>query len=349
MLPEEVLLQAREELLNWNHSGMSAMELPHRGQTFQGIAEESEQNLRDLLNIPDDYSVLFLQGGAQGHFGFIPMNILGDYQNAAYVDTGIWSQKSIEVAQNYCDVDVVASGKASHYTSIPDENEWKLPKKAAYLYYVDNETVNGLEFPTLPNSSNLPLVCDMSSNILSRPVDVSRYGLIFACSQKNIAPAGLTIVIIHDDLLKRVPLKTTPLPFRYALQAKEKSVLNTPPTFIWYFAGLVFKWIKKEGGVKEMNKRSQEKSKKLYAFIDQSEFYQNSIDSHYRSRMNVVFTLADENLNQLFIEESTKNGLANLKGHRLVGGMRASIYNAMPEAGVDKLIAFMRDFEKQHG
>lgn len=349
MLPEEVLLEARDELLDWHRMGMSVMEVSHRGQPFQQVVDESEQDLRDLLNIPPDYSVLFLQGGAQAHFAFIPMNILGDYKNAAYIDTGIWSQKSMKAAQNYCDVNLVASSKASNYTSIPDEKEWKMPKEAAYLYYVDNETVNGIEFPFLPNGGDLPLVCDMSSNILSRPVDISRYGLIFACAQKNIAPAGLTIVIIHNDLLKRTPLKETPLPFRYDFQAQEKSLLNTPPTFMWYFAGLVFKWLKKEGGLKEMDKRAKQKSKKLYEFIDQSDFYHNSIDPHCRSRMNVIFTLADENLNKLFVEASTQNGLANLKGHRLVGGMRASIYNAMPEAGVDKLIAFMRDFEKQHG
>lgn len=349
MLPEEVLLQVRGELLDWCHTGMSVMEIPHRGQAFQPVMEESEQDLRDLLNIPFNYSILFLQGGAQGHFAFIPMNILGDYKNAAYVDTGIWSAKSIKAAERYCNVDLVTSGKDSNYTTIPDRKEWKIPKKAAYLYYVDNETVNGVEFPFVPHVNDLPLVCDMSSNLLSRPIDISRYGLIFACSQKNIGPAGITVVIIHDDFLRRTPLKQTPAPFRYDLQAKQKSLLNTPPTLSWYFAGLVFKWIKKQGGVEAMEKLNQKKSKKLYEFIDQSDFYQNSVDPRYRSRMNVVFTLADENLNQKFIEESTKNGLTNLKGHRLAGGMRASIYNAMPESGVDKLVAFMRDFEKHHG
>lgn len=348
MLPEEVLSQVRHELLDWRQTGMSVMELPHRGKAFQTLAVEAEQDLRDLLNIPANYSVLFLQGGAQAHFAFIPMNILGGFKNAAYVETGIWSRQSIAAAQNYCAVDIVTSSKASHYTTIADEKAWQIPKEAAYLYYVDNETVNGVEFPYVPNSGEVPLVCDMSSNILSRSIDVSRYGLIFACAQKNIAPAGLTIVIVRDDLLKRTPLKETPAPFRYDLQAEQKSVLNTPPTFIWYFAGLVFKWLKKQGGVAEMAKRSQQKSQKLYQFIDQSDFYHNPVEPRYRSRMNVIFTLADENLQQKFIAESTENGLTNLKGHRLVGGMRASIYNAMPEAGVDKLIAFLRDFEKNH-
>ena len=349
MLPDPVLQQVRDELLNWRSSGMSIMEIPHRGSDFQKMAEETEQDLRDLLDIPAEYSVLFLQGGAQAHFAFVPMNILGKNKTAAYLDTGIWSQKSIEAASAYCEVHLVASAKSSNYTAIPDKKQWKIPKEAAYLYYVDNETINGLEFPDIPDSHAMPLVSDMSSNILSRPVNISRYGLVFACAQKNIAPAGLTLLIIRNDLLKRDIFPETPAPFHYALQAKNNSLLNTPPTFAWYVAGLVFKWLKKEGGVAEMAKRSQIKSQRLYDYIDRSDFYHNPIDQSSRSRMNVIFNLADEKLNDLFLKQSMQEGLCNLKGHRLLGGMRASLYNAMPETGVDALIHFMQHFAKQQG
>ena len=350
MLPEEVLSQVRDELLDWHGIGMSIMEVSHRGSHFKAVVDDTEQDLRDLLNIPLDYSVLFLQGGAQTQFSAIPMNLLGKYNKAAYIDTGVWSQKSIEEANRYCDAHIIASAKESHYTNIPEQTQWGLiPNDAAYLYYVDNETINGIEFPHIPEVTGLPLICDMSSNMLSRPFDVSRYGLIFACAQKNIGPAGLTVVIIQNDLLKREALVQTPSPLRYDLQASSHSLLNTPPTFAWYIAGLVFKWLKKQGGMPAMADMNQRKADKLYQYIDSSDFYHNPIDPHCRSRMNVIFTLANETLEADFVRQSTAAGLTNLQGHRLLGGMRASIYNAMPEAGIDALIAFMQHFEKQHG
>lgn len=350
MLPEEVLLQVQNELLDWHGIGMSIMEVSHRGSDFKHVIEDAEQDLRELLKIPTDYTILFLQGGSQTQFATIPMNLLGKYNEAVYLDTGIWSQKSIEEANRYCDVHIAASSKDSEYTSIPEQDTWeKFPSEAAYLYYVDNETINGLEFPFIPAAGNLPLVCDMSSNILSRPFDVSRFGLIFACAQKNIGPSGLTMVIIQNELLKREALIQTPIPLRYDLQAKNNSLLNTPPTFAWYVAGLVFKWLKKQGGVEAIAEINQRKANKLYEAIDKSDFYHNSIDPRYRSRMNIIFTLAEEKLEIDFVKESTEAGLTNLKGHRLLGGMRASIYNAMSEDGVDALIAFMQDFEKRHG
>ncbi len=347
-LPESVLETARNELLDWHGLGMSVMEISHRGDAFKRMAEESEKDFRDLLHIPDHYHVLFLQGGARLQFSAIPMNLLGGAKTAAYLDTGIWSQQAIEEAKRFCDVHIAASAKDSTYTTVPDEKTWEIPSNSAYFYYVDNETVNGIEFPSIPKTEAL-LVSDMASNVLSRPFDVSRYGLFFACAQKNIGPAGLTLVVVREDLLKCKSWPSMPSMLRYDVHAKEHSLWNTPPTFAWYLSGLVFKWLKKQGGVEAIAKVNQKKAEKLYHFIDQSDFYHNPIDARYRSRMNVIFTLADEKLNSLFLKETTENGLANLKGHRLLGGMRASIYNAMPEAGVDALIAFMKEFEKKFG
>lgn len=348
MLPEKVLRVARDELLNWNGIGMSIAEVSHRSEEFKKVVEESEQNLRELLTIPRNYRILFLQGGARLQFSMVPMNLISKCKTAVYVDSGVWSQQAIEEAKRYCDLHLAVSAKNFHYTTIPDQTSWDIPKKAAYLYYVDNETVNGMEFSFIPKTS-LTLVCDMSSNLLSRPFDVSRYGLIFACAQKNIGMAGLTIVIIREDLLNQNPLKKIPSFLNYDLHAEASSLWNTPPTFTWYIAHLVFKWLKKEGGVSTLAERNKRKAKKLYNAIDKSNFYHNAIDINYRSRMNVIFTLVDENLNSLFLKKAMENGLANLKGHRLLGGMRASIYNAMPESGIDTLIDFMQQFEKQYG
>ncbi|AJC50651.1 3-phosphoserine/phosphohydroxythreonine transaminase [Coxiella endosymbiont of Amblyomma americanum] len=348
MLPETVLSTASDALLDWHGIGMSIAEVPHRGIEFKEIMEESKQNLRELLTIPKNYRILFMQGGARLQFSMVPINLTDKCETAVYVDSGIWSQKAIEEAKRHCNLHIAASAKESNYTTIPNQNDWDVYKKAAYLYYVSNETANGLEFSFIPKT-NLTLVCDMSSNLLSRPFDISRYGLVFACAQKNMGISGLTIIIIRKDLLNRNSILETPSFLHYSLHDKENSLWNTPPTFTWYITGLVFKWIKKQGGVLALSKRNSRKAKKLYDAIDSSGFYHNIIDPDYRSRMNVIFTLIDKNLNLLFSKEALKNGLANLKGHRLIGGMRASIYNAMPESGIDNLIDFMQYFEKKHG
>lgn len=345
-LPLAVLEQAKTELLDWHKLGMSVMEISHRSDAFMEVASEAETNLRELLNIPQNYKVLFLQGGARSQFAMVPMNLLRGKTTADYLDIGIWSGLALNEAKRYCDVRVVASAESSHYTTIPDVQNWDINPDAAYFHYVDNETINGVEFPFIPQVPSL-LVSDMSSNILSRPIDVSRFALIYAGAQKNMGPAGVTIVIVREDLIDD-PHPLTPSMFRYALHAKEGSMYNTPPTFAWYMVGLVLKWLKAQGGVAEIAKQNQRKADKLYNYLDQSDFYFNSIDPSYRSRMNVVFSIGDPLLEKKFLLESTQGGLANLKGHKLVGGMRASIYNALPEAGVDSLVHFMDAFEKRH-
>ncbi len=347
MLPEDVMLRAQEDLLDWNGTGMSVMEFSHRGDEFKSIADHAEQTLLDLLSIPDDYHVLFLAGGATQQFSVIPMNLKQDKTCADYLHTGIWSAKAMKVADPLIDINVVCSGESTGFTAIPDRSDWKLNPEAAYCYYTANETISGLEFHYVPDV-DVPLVSDMTSSILSRPINVSDYGLIFAGAQKNIGPAGLTLVIIKDALLGEV-LPFTPDLLDYRLQAKEKSMLNTPPTFNWYMAGLMFDWVKEQGGVKEMQQRNERKASMLYELIDESGFYQNNIEINCRSLMNVVFTLNDANLNGAFLSEAKANGLYNLKGHRLAGGMRASLYNAMPESGVRQLTEFMREFEQTHG
>lgn len=345
MLPKEVLEKARDELIDWQGSGMSVMEVSHRSKAFMRVAQEAEEDLRDLYNIPDHYHVCFMQGGGRAQFSMTPLNLLGDAKSADYVDTGIWSGVAIEEAKRYCDVNIVSSSSANHYTTIAPYDDWSLNEDSAYLHIVDNETINGLEFPDIPPFEDKPLVADMSSNILSRPIDVSRYGLIYAGAQKNIGPAGVTIAIIRDDLLGHAR-DITPTLYHYKTYTDSHSLYNTPPTFAWYMAGLTFKWIKEQGGLEVIAQRNEIKAKKLYDFIDASSFYNNPIDPKYRSRMNVIFTLKDDALNSVFLEKAEGSGLANLKGHRTVGGMRASIYNAMPEEGVDNLIAFMALFEK---
>ena len=347
-LPLPVLEQARDELLDFNGTGMSVMEMSHRGSVFREVAQRSEACIRRLMSISDDYAVLFLQGGAQLQFSSVPLNLLGNMTRADYVDTGIWSQKAIAEAKRYARVNVVASSEDARYTYIPDESDWERDPDAAYLHYTPNETIGGVEFHFVPQDHGVPLVADMSSTILSRPLDVSRFGLIYAGAQKNIGISGITVVIVRKDLLDRAS-PMTPLMMTYALQAKENSMGNTVPTFAWYVAGLVFEWLEGEGGVDAIAKRNERKANKLYDCIDKSNFYASPVAANCRSWMNVPFTLADSALDKRFLSEAQEAGLSGLEGHRFVGGMRASIYNAMPEQGVDALVAFMRDFEQRAG
>jgi phosphoserine aminotransferase len=347
-LPEEVLKQAQEEMLDCRGSGMSVMEMSHRGKEFSGIAAQAETDLRELMAIPDNYKVLFLQGGASSQFTAIPMNLLRGSQGADYICTGSWSKKAISEAKRYCEVNIAATTEESSFTTTPDQNNLQLSSEAAYVHYTPNETIQGVEFPYVPDTGDIPLVADMSSNILSRPVEVSKFGMIYAGAQKNIGPAGLTVVIIREELLGDV-VPSTPTMFNYATMADAGSMYNTPPTYGWYLAGLVFQWLKKKGGLQGMAEINERKAGKLYAAIDASGFYKNPVEMKSRSWMNVPFTLADAELDASFLEEAKKAGLVTLKGHRSVGGMRASIYNAMPEEGVDALIEFMADFEKRKG
>jgi len=327
---------------------MSVMEMSHRGKDFVAIAERAEADLRRLMGIPEDYHVLFLQGGATSQFAMVPMNLLRGRGRADYIDTGLWSRKAIKEARRYCEVNVAASSEAQGYTTIPPRETWRLDPQAAYVHYTPNETIGGVEFHWVPDTGEVPLVADMSSTILSRPVDVSRFGLIYAGAQKNIGPAGLTVVIVRKDLVGET-LPGTPTMFDYAAHAEAGSMLNTPPTFAWYLAGLVFQWLLEQGGLEAMAERNRRKAEKLYAAIDASGLYRNPVDPACRSWMNVPFTLADPRLDAAFLAEAEAAGLVALKGHRSVGGMRASIYNAMPEEGVDRLIEFMQDFERRHG
>jgi phosphoserine aminotransferase len=343
MLPAEVMEQAASEMTDWHGSGMSVMEMSHRGKEFVSIAEKAEQDLRDLLAVPDTYKVLFLQGGASSQFAMVPMNLLKGRDTADYLNTGSWSKKAISEARRFCNVNIAASGEASGFTTVPPEEQWLLNPQSAYVHYTPNETIGGVEFHFVPDIGNVPLVADMSSTILSRPIDVSNFGLIYAGAQKNIGPAGLTIVIIRDDLVGG-ELSGTPTMFSYETHAKSGSMYNTPPTYSWYVAGLVFEWIKRNGGLKSMAEINKRKADKLYAAIDTSDFYANPVDPSYRSWMNVPFTLAEPGLDGMFLEQAGEAGLVTLKGHRSVGGMRASIYNAMPEEG----ISFMKEFEKNN-
>lgn len=346
-MPEPVLKQAQAEMLEWRDSGMSVMEMSHRGKFFSMIAEELEDDLKELMEIPPNYKVLFLQGGASGQFSLIPQNILNGLTKACYVNTGAWSEKAIQDAKAQCEVVVSASSQDKNFTYIPDVSAWVIDKDAAYLHYTANETIHGVEFQTVPDGRGLMLVSDMSSNILSRPVDVNKFGIIYAGTQKNMGPAGVTVVIVRDDLIGHAA-KGTPPVFDYAQQVKNGSMLNTPATYNWYLVGLVLKWLKEQGGVKAIEQRNIAKADKLYRVIDESALYHNPVEKSVRSRMNVPFILADESLDKPFLAEAEANGLYELKGHRSVGGMRASIYNAMPEAGVDVLCEFMKEFERSH-
>ncbi len=346
ILPEEVLTQAQAELPDWHGSGASIMEMSHRGKEFVSVAAEAEQDVRDLLGVPGNYKVLFLQGGASTQFATIPMNILRGKSKADYILTGAWGKKAISDAKKYCVVNLAASSEADNFTSIPPFEGWALSQDAAYVHYTPNETIGGVEFHWVPDTGEVPLVADFSSTILSRPIEVSRFGIIYAGAQKNIGPAGLTLVIVREDLIGNA-LPITPSVYDYAKQAEADSMLNTPPTYALYIAGLVFKWLKKQGGLSAMSTINQRKAGKLYAAIDESSFYRNPVEKASRSWMNVPFVLANPDLDKSFLAEAKEVGLTTLEGHRSVGGMRASIYNAMPEAGVDALIDFMADFEKR--
>jgi len=346
MLPLEVLQQAREELLDWNRSGMSVMEVSHRGAAFMRIAAEAEEDLRELMGVPRAYKVLFMQGGASAQFSVVPLNLTSAASAADYINTGHWSTKAIAEARRFCTVRV-AGDAGGDYVRVPPQGELNLNPHAAYVHYTPNETIGGVEFGYVPKTGGVPLVADMSSNILSEPIDVSRFGLIYAGAQKNIGPSGLAVVIVHEDLIGRAR-PATPSLFDYKAVADDHSMLNTPPTFAWYIAGLVFKWLKRNGGVAAMAERNRVKAQRLYAAIDGSSLYRNSVRVDSRSRMNVTFTLNKPDLDAFFIEQAAAAGLANLKGHRVLGGMRASLYNAMPLEGVEALIGFMREFEIKH-
>ena len=348
MLPEAVLRRAREELLDWQGSGMSVMEMSHRGKEFMSIARQAEADLRELMGIPENYRVLFLQGGASLQFAMVPLNLMRGPGKADYVLTGSWSKKAIAEGKRFGAVNIAASTEESGFTTVPPQETWQLDPEAAYVHYTPNETIQGVEFHWIPDTGDVPLVADMSSTILSRPIDVSRFGLIYAGAQKNAGPAGLTLVIVREDLIGHAQAGTPTL-LDYATHAEAGSMYNTPPTYAWYIAGLVFQWIKEQGGLAAMGERNKRKADKLYAAIDASDFYANPVDPAARSWMNVPFTLADPALDPVFLEEAAAEGLVTLKGHRSVGGMRASIYNAMPEEGVDALVQFMAEFERRHG
>ncbi len=346
MLPEAVLQRAQAELTDWHGAGASIMEMSHRGKEFVSVHAEAERNVRDLLGVPDTYKVLFLQGGATGQFAAVPMNLLRGKHKADYVLTGSWGKKAIGEAKKYCEVTLASPPAGQKFTTIPPFADWSLSADAAYVHYTPNETIEGVEFHWVPETGDVPLVGDFSSTILSRPIDVSRFGLIYAGAQKNIGPAGVTLVIVREDLLGDA-LPVTPGVFDYTQQAKSDSMLNTPPTYSLYMAGLVFQWVKEQGGLSVMAERNERKAGKLYAEIDGSGFYRNPVDPPCRSWMNVPFVLADPELDSEFLAGAAQAGLTTLQGHRSVGGMRASIYNAMPEAGVDALIDYMTDFEKR--
>lgn len=345
MLPKAVLKKAQAEIMDWQGSGMSVMEMSHRGKEFMSIAAQAEADLREVMGVPDNYNVLFLQGGASSQFAAIPMNLMaGKTGKADYLNTGAWSKKAIAEAKKYGEVNVVASAEDTNFSSIPAFDTWSLNPDADYFHYCPNETIGGVEFHWVPDVGDVPLVADMSSTILSRPVDVSKFGLIYAGAQKNIGPAGLTLVIVRDDLIGET-LDRTPSMLNYATMANADSMYNTPPTYGWYLAGLVFQWIKEQGGLSAMATLNERKAKKLYDAIEASDFYHSPVAADCRSWMNVPFTLTDANKDADFLAGATERGLVTLKGHRSVGGMRASIYNAMPEAGVDKLVAYMQEFE----
>ncbi len=346
-LPLEVLNQAREELTNWRGCGMSVMEMSHRGKEYMSIQAEAEADLRELMGIPANYKVLFLQGGASTQFAQVPMNLLRGKASADYLNTGEWSKKAIKEAKKYGKVNVVASSEDRNFSYAPAQSAWKLDPEAAYVHYTPNETIGGVEIFWTPETGAVPLVADMSSNILSRPVDVSKFGLIYAGAQKNIGPAGVTVVIVREDLLGQT-VAGTPTMFDYLTHAENESMYNTPPTYPIYIAGLVFKWLKAKGGLVEMEKQNRAKAKLLYDFIDGSRFFQSPVAQENRSLMNIPFTLKDAALDEAFLKAAKARGLVQLKGHRSVGGMRASIYNAMPLEGVQKLVELMGEFEKQH-
>jgi phosphoserine aminotransferase len=351
VLPQEVLQQAADEMLDWHGSGMSVMEMSHRGKEFISIYEAAERDLRELLGVPANYRILFLQGGGIGENAIVPLNLIGRKPQPAVVDfinTGSWSSKSIKEAKKYCTVNVAASSEDLKFSTIPARDTWKLSKDAAYVHICTNETIDGVEFQYAPEVGDVPLVADMSSHILSRVIDVSKYGVIFGGAQKNIGPAGLTLVIVRDDLIGHA-LSICPSAFDWKLVAENDSMYNTPPTYGIYIAGLVFQWLKRQGGVAAMEQRNMAKASLLYDYLDSTDFYRNNIAKDCRSRMNVPFFLQDESLNDAFLAGAKERSLLQLKGHKSVGGMRSSIYNAMPMEGVRTLVDYLKEFEKKHG
>ncbi|ORJ24977.1 3-phosphoserine/phosphohydroxythreonine transaminase [Rouxiella badensis] len=349
MIPAEVLRRAEQELCNWHGLGTSVMEISHRSKEFIQVAEESEKDIRDLMNIPSNYKVLFCHGGARAQFAAIPLNLLGDKATADYIDGGYWAHSAVKEAQKYCTPNVIdITTTQGDKRGLLPMSEWKLSKDAAYVHYCPNETIDGLAITEMPDFGDKVVIADYSSTILSGPIDVSRFGVIYAGAQKNIGPAGLTLVIVRDDLLGKAR-KELPSILDYTVLAENDSMFNTPPTFAWYLSGMVFKWLKEQGGLVEIEKRNKAKAELLYSTIDNSSFYRNQVADANRSRMNVPFQLTDSALDAVFLKESLEAGLHALKGHRVVGGMRASIYNAMPLEGVQALTAFMSDFEKRHG
>jgi phosphoserine aminotransferase len=348
VIPDSVLARIREDLPDWNQTGSSIIEVSHRSKEFVAVAEKAERDLRELLSIPDNYSVLFPQGGATLQFAMVPLNLSSKGQTVDYVLTGAWSKKALAEAQLFSNVNIVADSSDENFTTIPSPDRWRCSADAAYLHYTPNETIGGVEFHFIPEAGGTPLVADMSSTILSRPVDVSRFGVIYAGAQKNIGPAGITVVIVRDDLLGRARSETPTL-LKYATYAASGSMENTPPVFAWYVAGLVFEYLQEQGGLEKMASINERKAAKLYAAIDTSDFYSNPVQPDCRSWMNVPFILDDASLDGKFLDEAAAAGLTNLKGHRSVGGMRASLYNAMPEAGVDALVSFMSEFERTNG
>ena len=346
-LPLEVLETIREDIPDWQGTGMSVMEVSHRSPEFVELAARAEANVRELLSIPDDYSVLFPQGGATLQMAMAPLNLARAGERTEYVVTGSWGKKAFKEAKKFTDAHVIADADDENFTYIPDEAEWDRSDDAAYLHYTPNETIAGVEYHFIPGG-DVPLVADMSSTILSRPIDISRFGVIYAGAQKNIGPAGITLVIVRDDLLDRAP-DDLPHLMTWKSYAESDSMTNTPPTFAWYVADQVFQWLKRQGGLVAMAEVNERKARKLYTAIDASPFYSNPVREDCRSWMNVPFILADDSLDKKFLEESKAAGLTNLKGHRSVGGMRASIYNAVPEEAVDALIEFMAEFERANG
>ncbi|MGQ8363730.1 3-phosphoserine/phosphohydroxythreonine transaminase [Glaciecola sp. 1036] len=348
-LPKAVLQKAQAELLDWNGLGTSVMEVSHRGKAFMACAEKAEQDLRKLMHINDDYEVLFLQGGGRGQFFSVPLNLAQRGDLAQYLLSGQWSQIAVTEAEKYMQTQVVAKvRKENDLFYVPHQSEWEIDPKAAYFHYCSNETVDGIEINWIPETGDVPLVADMSSNILSKNIDVNKFGIIYAGAQKNIGPSGLTVVIVRKDLIG-LARKDTPAIFDYQKQASNGSMYNTPPTFSWYLAGLVFEWLLEQGGVDALEKVNIQKAETLYSAIDASDFYSNQVHPENRSKMNVTFQLADSQLDELFLKQSNEAGLHALKGHRFVGGMRASIYNAMPLEGVQKLVEFMHEFERVNG
>jgi len=348
VLPEPVLRQAAAEMLDWHGSGMSVMEMSHRGKEFIGIAAKAEADLRTLLAIPANHKVLFLQGGAIAENAIVPMNLLGGKTSADYVHTGEWSKKSIKEAKKYCTVNIAASAEERNFTYVPAPETWKLDPGAAYVHVCTNETIGGVEYHFTPDTHGVPLVADMSSHILSRPLDVAKYAVIYAGAQKNMGPAGLTLVIVRDDVLDRA-LPITPSAFHWQEQAANDSMLNTPPTYAIYVAGLVFEWLQAQGGLAAVEQKNIAKAGLIYDYLDQSSFYVSPVRKDDRSRMNVPFKLVDESLDAAFLKGAQEQGMVQLKGHRSVGGMRASIYNAMPREGVEALVDYMKEFERRQG